>query len=322
MKSLIASLRSLTLPFGATSGPRIVLNGVLGRIEIYSDAGNLLMTLDDDGLIVYDADGDQRQKIGSISDFSSIVFRDEDGLNPAIITYQSVEVGDVHRTLGFYAPDIGGGGNSFSRLFILTPTNAVKNPLLQWDTGFLDPGVAQPIVDLTGFTGDLAARTVVHDLWRGDSLGGGNAPNVETSYPRGIIAIGKRNTAFNYEAEATVLTLPTAAVLEEGRRYRFAVGYRAMSWGTAAANGISLLRVRDSAGGTIRLEHHEIVVSASAQDGATATTYYDCPADIAAGSYSFVLTAQRALGAAGTHSLSATNAHQITLIVEDMGATT
>jgi microcystin-dependent protein len=41
LKSLIASLRSLTLPFGATSGTRIVLDGVNGVIQIY-DENNLL----------------------------------------------------------------------------------------------------------------------------------------------------------------------------------------------------------------------------------------------------------------------------------------
>jgi hypothetical protein len=40
MKSFFAALRSLVLPFGATSGPRIVLDGVNGRIQIISPSGS------------------------------------------------------------------------------------------------------------------------------------------------------------------------------------------------------------------------------------------------------------------------------------------
>jgi hypothetical protein len=41
MRSIIAALRSLVLPFGATTGRRIVLDGVAGTISIY-DAANVL----------------------------------------------------------------------------------------------------------------------------------------------------------------------------------------------------------------------------------------------------------------------------------------
>jgi hypothetical protein len=40
MKSLIASLRSLTLPFGATTGARIVLDSVSGTITIFDSSNN------------------------------------------------------------------------------------------------------------------------------------------------------------------------------------------------------------------------------------------------------------------------------------------
>jgi len=52
VRSIIASLRSLTLPFGATSGKRIELDGVNGTIE------------------VYDVDGDLRVRIGQSSNGS------------------------------------------------------------------------------------------------------------------------------------------------------------------------------------------------------------------------------------------------------------
>lgn len=46
MKSFIAALRSLVLPFGATSGARIVLDGVNGRIAVYNAAGVQIGILD------------------------------------------------------------------------------------------------------------------------------------------------------------------------------------------------------------------------------------------------------------------------------------
>lgn len=41
MRSLVAALRSLVLPWGHTTGPRIVIDGVQGAIQLY-DAGGIL----------------------------------------------------------------------------------------------------------------------------------------------------------------------------------------------------------------------------------------------------------------------------------------
>ncbi len=45
MKSLIAALQSLVLPFGATSGRRIILDGVNGEIAVYDASGTLRLRL-------------------------------------------------------------------------------------------------------------------------------------------------------------------------------------------------------------------------------------------------------------------------------------
>ncbi len=50
MDSKFGNLQYLVLPSGATSGPRIVLDGVNGIITIYSVAGNQILTLDPAGL--------------------------------------------------------------------------------------------------------------------------------------------------------------------------------------------------------------------------------------------------------------------------------
>ena len=48
MKSTIASLRELTLPFGATDGARIVLDGTTGKILLYDQNNTLIMVLNPD----------------------------------------------------------------------------------------------------------------------------------------------------------------------------------------------------------------------------------------------------------------------------------
>jgi hypothetical protein len=46
MKSFFAALRSLVLPYGATSGSRIVLDGVNGKITVYNSAGTAIGIID------------------------------------------------------------------------------------------------------------------------------------------------------------------------------------------------------------------------------------------------------------------------------------
>lgn len=46
MRSWIAALRTLVLPWGTTSGQRIVLDGVNGIIEFYGADGSLFLTID------------------------------------------------------------------------------------------------------------------------------------------------------------------------------------------------------------------------------------------------------------------------------------
>ena len=66
MRSAIASLRSLTLPYGSTSGQRIVLDGVNGTISVYDENGDLLIQMSPEGFAVFDADGNPRVTMGTL----------------------------------------------------------------------------------------------------------------------------------------------------------------------------------------------------------------------------------------------------------------
>jgi len=318
VRSLIAALRTLTLPFGATSGPRIVLNGVLGRIEIYSNAGNLMMSLDDDGLVVYEADGDIRQIIGSITDFSSIIFRDSNGANGAIMSYGVIPGSDDFRNFQILSPDT---DKDSHRLVLLSPKGSItKNPLLQWDTGTLTADVAQPIVDLTGFTGTRAAVVVAADYKIGASNGGGNAPTLGDSLPRGVLTNGRARATANttFSTETTVVTTGSVTLIA-GRRYRFLFSWRSIVWGTAAAAVLARIRIKDVAS-TVRMEHISEINGGTARAGSTTEVTLDCAGEIGSGSHTFEATAERITGA-GTLVMEAAGTYPCTLTVEDVGAT-
>jgi hypothetical protein len=75
MRSGFAALRSLTLPFGAITGSRIVLDGTNGRISIYDSTNALVAQIDSGGVLVSDVDGsyvkmfDEKPGDGAIIEF-------------------------------------------------------------------------------------------------------------------------------------------------------------------------------------------------------------------------------------------------------------
>jgi hypothetical protein len=323
--SKFAVLRSLTLPAGITTGQRIELDGINGEIRIYDSNNDLLFSLSPDGLIVYDGDGNTRLSIGTLFETAYSVL----SLWSAAFeetTQGLLSLTDYDKTNRMVlAPGQQSSKGSLEWCLESTAYDNTLPSLLQAVALTLDDAASpRPIIDLTGASCPAETQyphTVAYDVQYGTPNQFHEAPNSNGSYPRGVICVGERTTALNYEAEATVLTAPSCELIS-GRRYKISISYRALAWGTAVANGISLIKVRDTAGGTIRLEDHKIVISGSAQAGGSSFTILDCPADRAAGTYTPVLTAQRALGGAGTHTISATAQHPITLIVEDVGATT
>lgn len=69
MKSFIAALRSLVLPFGALSGARIVLDGVNGQIQVYDSSNTLIISIASNGIHVQGAT--RQWDINSVAGFLS-----------------------------------------------------------------------------------------------------------------------------------------------------------------------------------------------------------------------------------------------------------
>jgi hypothetical protein len=63
MQSLFAYLRTLVLPFGVTTGIRIVLDGVNGVISIYDASNNLVAQVDSTGVVTIDPANSSKIKL-------------------------------------------------------------------------------------------------------------------------------------------------------------------------------------------------------------------------------------------------------------------
>jgi hypothetical protein len=332
VRSFIAALRTLVLPWGATSGQRIVLNGVLGRIEIYAADGSLFITLDDDGIVVYDPTPDIRQIIASSTDFATHTFFDTNGAYACTLGYEAIPGGDDHRSFFIQSPDTDKG---ILRFFLHTPKGTnTKNPMMQFDTGFIDPAVtAVPMVDLTGFTGALAAQTVVADLELGVSNGAGNSPTITRSLPRGTIGIATRNTDLTFSTTAgtqTDIVVTSALPVQAGRRYRvtFDGGLRILTGGSGfAANDAWTFELTvDEGAGFISLNKvprrglvSALVAAAASLTVPTLIGYHDAAAD---GTMTFKARGTKSSGAATVTSTlgAAGGAAASGILVEDIGA--
>lgn len=67
MKSFLAALRNLVLPYGATSGERIVLDSTDGEIDIYNAANVRVVRISPDGIQLYDSVTGALSAAGSLS---------------------------------------------------------------------------------------------------------------------------------------------------------------------------------------------------------------------------------------------------------------
>ena len=233
----IALLQSLTLPAGALSGARIVLDGTTGTISIYSAANNLLMTLDGSGFKVYDTAAKPRTQIGIPGLFSSITLAtgdaSETGVGPGINS-QASSSGPA------LSLESGDWGKGFPQLNLKSPKANTDPALLQFISGFLTGGL-QPVVDLTGDATNIA-RVVLDDLWKGNSLGNGNNPSQTRRIGQGLIPGSTSGTiTSNVTGSATNGTVVDILALlgvpvRNGFIYRIeARGYTAVTSGNASA---------------------------------------------------------------------------------------
>lgn len=82
MRSIIAALRTLVLPYGQTSGQRIVLDGVNGKIQIYDGSNRLVSEIDATGIEITGSNG-------------TSIEMDPNGAYPSIQLWNSTHTNDA-----------------------------------------------------------------------------------------------------------------------------------------------------------------------------------------------------------------------------------
>lgn len=142
MKSFIAALRSLVLPFGRTSGTRIILDGVNGAIQLYDASDDLAaeLTLDGPGgepaIVSYGSIGaDDYYNMLNGADLRFGMVGDDPG-EEAFVAFE--DFGDNLRTL--FLESGSSGGLSASGIFMFS----------EWNSGGSEIDIAADLVSITG----------------------------------------------------------------------------------------------------------------------------------------------------------------------------
>jgi hypothetical protein len=248
VKSAIASLRSLTLPFGATSGARIVLDGVNGEIRIYDNNNDLLMQLDAEGFKVFDGDGNLRIWLaipGGLNAAYSVIEwytkRTDQTLPGFISVYDTVA-----RNRMVISPGENDDRGTLEWTIVPEDADILQESMLQAVSFTLDHADnLRPTVDLTGASApNEIARpyTVVYDLFYGTPNSFGDTPTMIRKYPRGEVGIGTNSTDINLSTTAGVDSTYVACTVNNvraGHRYKVTVagGHSFVSGGSGFTVG-------------------------------------------------------------------------------------
>lgn len=224
----MAALRTLTLPYGATSGGRIVLDGITGTIKLYDPNNVLILVLDptsgfpsssDQNFVLFDTNGFPVITMDSSVGAGLRVYEPPSLLAHMIMSSDALTMrtglpghqvaiapggiqmagfplsNDVVRMKMYtgYPTDIAVLGSAELHLYS-GKSDFSQPPFMQPVFQDLNAAYTRPRIDLTGpggAVGTQEARTVVNDLWQGTPQGAGLLPVEVSSYPRGARTIWK-----------------------------------------------------------------------------------------------------------------------------------
>lgn len=230
MRSFIAALRSLVLPYGATTGARIVLDGVTGAISIYDSAGNLQLTLTpDDGLTIYDDTGAYRIILGTILNaVYSTMIMSSGAANETSDALISLYDTNARNRMVIAPGERNSKGSIEWTIASADGSNTLPSMLQAVCLSLDDASSLRPIIDLTGASAPAETqqpRTVVYDLWAGEPTSYMVAPTQLRSLGRGVVAYAESTGNISIPANAS----PTAyfdgqiannVPVKAGRRYK------------------------------------------------------------------------------------------------------
>lgn len=350
MKSLIASLRALTLPFGAGTGQRIVLDGVSGIISIYNAANQLVMEIEGPGITMYDGAFPRIQMdtasgaIFAYDNTGDITLRiDEAGLilyenavEKVILdaaTFPGIRVltGVVNEDGGgaltasgvdsdFVRASLVGGemnGNGGFIIEMVGWNDATKAPLMKLSTEQYSGSEADAYIDATapGLAGNTRTVIAADDFWIGTNHGTNADPTRKYSLPRGVLksATITASVAVAASPTETDIGLSVTFTAEAERHYRFVLAIpRGIS--STVANDLCRVILADS-GGTNIEEYNANIPTANRSVG---QTWVSQPFTGLSGSITRKIQASRVAGS-GNVSFDAAAIAPATLYVEDLG---
>jgi hypothetical protein len=340
MRSLFAALRSLVLPAGATTGTRIVLDGIAGRIQIYDANNDLLVQLDGtSGVQVFDENGDLRVQtaIGSAG-FGAAVRHFSGDPEEAANGYgyiDSIGVGTTPNARGEMEMGSLDFGHGRLKLTMFTHEDVTDPDIVRFDSTDLNKVLPVyydftnnfPLLDPTG------GIVVADDFWIGDDPGnGGVPPTKRQSLPRGTIDFVQSATDVTLSTTAgtyTTIVTGTANTLISGRRYKITLsgGDNMLSGGSGFATSDTWkqkVQVDPPTGGFVDLALSGPTMIARA--ALAAAFRYAIPVHVGYyvptedGSHTFRWVASKVAGAATvTSSMQTATVSPFTLHVEDCG---
>jgi hypothetical protein len=236
VKSAIASLTNLTLPFGAGTGQRIELDGTNGQIRVYDENNNLLLQIDgESGLSVYDTTGELRAQLAlpleaaysALTLLSGAAFESAGG---AITVYDFTRAGGVSNRMVIDSGQHGHGSMEFTLFSVPDDITSARAMIQVTATDLTEVGTLRPYIDLTGSdapTESVRPYTVVYDLFFGrPSDNYGEDPELVQNYGRGLLAYAhETNDVVLSTTAGTYTTVVETAVFPviPGRVYKIQV---------------------------------------------------------------------------------------------------
>ena len=324
MKSFIAALRDLVLPYGATSGLRIVLDGVTGRISVfdasndeviaifphqistYDSSHNEIVRIDDIGVAVFDTSLQLRARL-STAGFESFNNLGERTIlaGPAgsieLFSRQTSE----NLTADIQAAGIGSGGSASRRAELV-----LESPNLTGGAGGGNRSQIEMLSESYDGTIDTLIQYLanVHDFLPSD----GNNPDIQLNsktLPRGIMDVARiTSTPATFTTEADISGLSVTWNAISGRYYKITCTGRGM---TSTALGNMRASITDSSNNHVA--ESDVRVDAVSNIGGTVALQYTIPGTVS-GSVTYKVRAAVLTGG-GTGTYAAIS--EIT--VEDIG---
>lgn len=291
MRSQLAGLRVLVLPSGALVGPRIVLNGIAGEIQVYNAADALFAFVDPDlGIGAVAGDAYARLTLDSGSPLLLLNTGDVDEDSPPRV-----------------GSDVAGAAGA-------------RNLVTDLSSGSFDPFVLNSSAGLALWSASQDATEASAVVASATDIqlnvaGGGGAPNTSNTLPRGLVTGGLQRLVANDAARAaganTDMTLTPTVIA--GRTYAVHL-HSQLSFGTAAA--VYALGFTVDGVATGRFDRWTAAdTAAGSTTGHTSSTIFWTPAASGTPTIRVVNDA----GSGGTVTLTAAAGNPRTLTVSDQG---